>query len=61
MNIPNKKKFDGKMYLLVDSGYPTKLKAKQAAVNERRDGYNARIVKTDNGYALYRRHSSFFR
>ena len=58
----NKRMFDGKAYLLVDSGYPTKLKARQAAVYERKQGYNVRVVKDSDGkYTLYRRHSSFYR
>ena len=61
MNVPNKRKFDGKVYLLVDSGYPNRMKARSATQEERKDGYNVRVVKnTDGKYSLYRRHSTRF-
>ena len=61
MNVPNKRKFDGKVYLLVDAGYPNRMKAKSAAQEERKDGYNVRVVKNSDGrYSLYRRHSQRF-
>jgi hypothetical protein len=57
----NKRKFDGKVYLLVDSGYPNRLKAKSAANQERQDGYNVRIIKDSDGrYSIYRHHSQHF-
>lgn len=57
----NKRKFDGKVYLLVDSGYPNRMKARSAAKSERADGYNVRIVKDSDGrYSLYRHHSQRF-
>ena len=46
MNVPNMRTFDGKKFMLVDSGYSTKLKAKQDAAKLRREGYNVRIVGT---------------
>jgi len=62
VNIPNKRKFGGKMYLLVDSGYPNKMKAKSDAVEMRREGYSVRIVKdpASRKYSLYRRHKTRF-
>ena len=59
--VANKRKFDGKVYLLVDSGYKNRMTAKSAAQAERRDGYNVRIVKKSDGrYSLYRHHSQRF-
>ena len=56
MNIPNKRKFDGKNYLLYDSGYPNRMKAKSDALKMKREGYNIRIIKdpASRTYSLYR-------
>ena len=60
----NKRKFDGKMYLLSvnDTGYPNRMKAKSAAASLRKEGYNVRIVKdpVSRTYSLYRRHTTRF-
>jgi hypothetical protein len=60
----NKRKFGGKAYLLSvnDTGYSNKMKAKSAAVQLRREGYNVRIVKdpVTRTYSLYRRHTTRF-
>ena len=58
MSMPNKRKFDGKTYLLSvnDTGYPNRMKAKS------KEGYNVRIVKdlVSRTYSLYRRHTTGF-
>jgi len=61
-SIPNKRTFNGKAYLLVDSGYPNRMKAKSDAVKMRQEGYNVRIVKDPGSrtYSLYRRHKTRF-
>lgn len=59
-SIPNRKRFNGEIFLLHDSGYPNKFKAKSDAIKLRNQGYNVRVVHTPSSknyheYSLYRR------